>query len=97
MMVGVADLFVKKGLLVVFFKDLFISYIYIERAHVSASWGRGRGIRRISSTHCALSPEPHTGLNLLTLRSDLSQKQDLNTEPTGPPRCPCEEGFHIQS
>jgi len=41
--------------------------------------GRGRGRERTPS-------RLHTGLDLTTLRSDLSRNQELDTQPTEPPR-----------
>ena len=55
---------------------------------------RERERERISSRLHTSSPEPNAELKLKKLRGyDLSRKQELDSEPSEPPRCPISKHF----
>ena len=75
-------LFPKTGDLLFFFKFIYFSVCMCECGE--GTKGEGENLKQDSP----LSAEPDAGLNLTTLRSwpDLSQNQELDTQPTEPLR-----------
>ena len=65
-----------------------IIYLFIFERERVRNLGRGAKRERKSQAGSMLSTEPDTGLDPTTLDHDLSRHQELDTQPTEPPKHP---------